>query len=186
MDRSINTPTLLADLGGTNVRFALADTTSTSPLMMDSVRRYRVKDFNTLADTIRQYFADTGHTASHAIIAAAGRIANGETVQITNNPWAVSAHGLQQELRFDGVRLVNDFAAQGMSIPLLTNDQLKPVGPNLLPEHDHKSSQTFVVMGPGTGLGVAGLLLRYHRLTGRQDTPRIAVALTLRQVLDHG
>jgi glucokinase len=119
MDRSATTPTLLADLGGTNVRFALADTTSATPLLMDSVRRYRVKDFDTLADTIRQYFTDTGHTASHAIIAAAGRIANGETVQITNNPWAVSAHGLQAELGFDGVRLVNDFAAQGMSIPLL-------------------------------------------------------------------
>ena len=108
MDRSATTPTLLADLGGTNVRFALADTTSATPLLMDSVRRYRVKDFDTLADTIRQYFTDTGHTASHAIIAAAGRIANGETVQITNNPWAVSAHGLQAELGFDGVHLVND------------------------------------------------------------------------------
>jgi glucokinase len=161
MDRSASHPTLLADLGGTNVRFALADTTSATPLMMDSVRRYRVKDFDTLADTIRQYFTDTGHTASHAIIAAAGRIANGETVQITNNPWNVSAHGLQTELGLDGARLVNDFAAQGMSIPLLRKDQLQPVGPDLLPEHDQKSSQTFVVMGPGTGLGVAGLLLRY-------------------------
>jgi glucokinase len=161
MDRSATTPTLLADLGGTNVRFALADTTSATPLLMDSVRRYRVKDFDTLADTIRQYFTDTGHTASHAIIAAAGRIANGETVQITNNPWAVSAHGLQTELGFDGVRLVNDFAAQGMSIPLLQKDQLQAVGPPVPPEHDNKSSQTFVVMGPGTGLGVAGLLLRY-------------------------
>ncbi|GLQ98571.1 glucokinase [Dyella mobilis] len=159
MDRS-NIPTLLADLGGTNVRFALADTAADTPLMMDSVRRYRVKDFDTLADTIRQYFADTGHTASHAIIAAAGRIANGETVQITNNPWAVSAHGLQEELHLDGVRLVNDFAAQGMSIPLLRNDQLQTVGGAPLPVHD-KPTQTFVVMGPGTGLGVAGLLLRH-------------------------
>lgn len=157
---STPTPTLLADLGGTNVRFALADTSSSAPLMMDSVRRYRVKDFDTLADTIRQYFIDTGHTASHAVIAAAGRIANGETVQITNNPWAVSAHGLQAEIGFDAVRLVNDFAAQGMSIPLLQRDQLKPVGPPLPPQHGHNPTQTFVVMGPGTGLGVAGLLLR--------------------------
>lgn len=160
MDRSITSPTLLADLGGTNVRFALADTASAAPLLMDSVRRYRVKDFDTLADTIRQYFADTGHIASHAIIAAAGRIANGETVKITNNPWAVSAHGLQIELGFERVRLVNDFAAQGMSIPLLQKDHLQAVGRTLPPEHDRKLSQTFVVMGPGTGLGVAGLLFR--------------------------
>jgi glucokinase len=162
MDRPITSPTLLADLGGTNVRFALADAASSDPLLLDSVRRYRVKDFETLADTIRQYFADTGHIATQAIIAAAGRIANGETVKITNNPWAVSAHGLQEQLGFERVRLVNDFAAQGMSIPLLKRDQLQPVGNVQPPEHSDKSTQTFVVMGPGTGLGVAGLLYRHN------------------------
>lgn len=156
-------PTLLADLGGTNVRFALADTSRSAPLLMDSVKRYRVKDFATLADTIRQYFADTGLTARHAIIAAAGRIADGETVQITNNPWAVAARALQAELGFDAVHLVNDFAAQGMSVPLLRPEQLTPVGPPRLPQLDGKPSQTFVVVGPGTGLGVAGLLLREGR-----------------------
>jgi glucokinase len=161
MDRHhVNSPTLLADLGGTNVRFALADTSAASPLLLDSVKRYRGKDFDTLADTIRQYFTDTGHTASHAIIAAAGRIADGETVQITNNPWAVVARSLQVEMGFEAVRLVNDFAAQGMSIPLLHADQLAPVGPPLAPQHGQRPAQTFVVMGPGTGLGVAGLLLR--------------------------
>jgi glucokinase len=144
MDRPITSPTLLADLGGTNVRFALADAASSDPLLLDSVRRYRVKDFETLADTIRQYFADTGHIATQAIIAAAGRIANGETVKITNNPWAVSAHGLQEQLGFERVRLVNDFAAQGMSIPLLKRDQLQPVGNVQPPEHSDKSTQTFV------------------------------------------
>ena len=161
MDRSIASPTLLADLGGTNVRFALADAASPSPLLLDSVRRYRVKDFDTLADAMRQYFADTGHIATQSIIAAAGRIADGETVKITNNPWAVSAHGLQLELGFERVRLVNDFAAQGMSIPLLKRDELQAVGTVMPAEHNHKSTQTFVVMGPGTGLGVAGLLLRH-------------------------
>lgn len=160
MERSANAPTLLADLGGTNVRFALADTSSSSPLMLDSVQRYRVKDFETLAETMRQYFKDTGLVASNAIIAAAGRIANGETVKITNNPWAVSAKSLEQELGFSNVKLVNDFAAQGMSIPLLTADQLQAVGPVGIPTRGAQASQTFVVMGPGTGLGVAGLLLR--------------------------
>jgi glucokinase len=162
MDRSITSPTLLADLGGTNVRFALADAAAPSPLLLDSVQRYRVKDFDTLADAMRQYFADTGYTATQSIIAAAGRIANGETVKITNNPWAVSAHGLEAELGFERVRLVNDFAAQGMSIPLLKNAELQAVGKVLPPEHNHSAAtQTFVVMGPGTGLGVAGLLLRH-------------------------
>ncbi|KRF02024.1 glucokinase [Frateuria sp. Soil773] len=152
--------TLLADLGGTNVRFALADPARPQPLLMDSVKRYRVKDFATLADTIRQYFADTGNTAQQAIIAAAGRIADGETVQITNNPWAVAAHALQAELGMRAVHLVNDFAAQSMAVPLLAAGHLTPVGRLPLPRLGHRPSQTFVVMGPGTGLGVGGLLLR--------------------------
>ncbi|MEI7036777.1 glucokinase [Fulvimonas yonginensis] len=160
MSFDIRTPTLLADLGGTNVRFALADVTSEQPLMSDSVRRYRVRDFATLADTIRQYFADTGLTARRAIIAAAGRIADGETVQITNNPWAVAARALQSALGMDSVKLVNDFAAQSMAVPLLRPEHLKAVGELPLPRLDRCDHQTFVVMGPGTGLGVGGLLRR--------------------------
>jgi glucokinase len=153
-------PVLLADLGGTNVRFALADVTRGQPLLTDSVRRYRVRDFATLASTIRQYFADTGLSAHRAIIAAAGRIADGETVQITNNPWAVAAHALQAELGMDSVRLVNDFAAQSMAVPLLRPEHLQTVGAPPLPQLDRHDHQTFVVMGPGTGLGVGGLLRR--------------------------
>lgn len=153
-------PTLLADLGGTNVRFALADVAREHPLLSDTVRRYRVKDFATLADTIRRYFADTGLTAERAIIAAAGRIAEGETVQITNNPWSIAAHALEDELGFASVHLVNDFAAQSMAVPLLTPPQLVKVGELPLPQLSQRPRQTFVVMGPGTGLGVGGLLLR--------------------------
>ena len=160
MSQPSRTPTLLADLGGTNVRFALADTDLTAPLLTDSIRRYRVKDFDTLAEAIRQYFADTGFSAKHAIIAAAGRIADGETVQITNNPWAVSAQLLRDKLDMNSVRLVNDFAAQSMAVTLLTPKDLVTVGKPPLPRLGSHASQTFVVMGPGTGLGVGGLLLR--------------------------
>lgn len=153
-------PVLLADLGGTNVRFALADVEQPQPLLADSVRRYRVRDFDTLADAIRRYVADTGLGASRAVIAAAGRIADGETVKITNNPWAVAAHALQADLGMTSVRLVNDFAAQSMAVPLLRAEHLKAVGAPPLPRLEPGGHQTFVVMGPGTGLGVGGLLRR--------------------------
>jgi glucokinase len=155
-----NASTLLADLGGTNVRFALAGDDTAAPLVMDSIRRYRVKDFASLADAARQYFADTGRAATQAVIAAAGRIAGGETVKVTNNPWAIVAHALQAELGMHSVRLVNDFAAQSMSVPLLAADALSPVGGLPAPALGGAQPQTFVVMGPGTGLGVAGLLWR--------------------------
>ncbi|BFI94763.1 MAG: glucokinase [Rhodanobacter sp.] len=155
-----NTATLLADLGGTNVRFALAGESADAPLRMDSIRRYRVKDFGSLAEAALQYFADTGGNASRAVIAAAGRIAGGETVKVTNNPWAISAQALQAKLDMDGVRLVNDFAAQSMAVPLLGDGSLATVGTVGAAKLDSTQPQTFVVMGPGTGLGVAGLLWR--------------------------
>ena len=157
------TPILLADLGGTNVRFALADPAAAQPLLPDSVRRYRVRHFATLADAARRYFADNGQRPRHAIIAAAGRIADGATVQITNNPWAVATHALQSELGLESVRLVNDFAAQSMAVPLLGPAYLSAVGRPALPTLGRRPAQTFVVMGPGTGLGVGGLLLRDGR-----------------------
>jgi glucokinase len=153
-------PTLLADLGGTNVRFAISDPAASMPFQMDNVRRYQVRDFASLADAIRQYFVDSGLQAQHALIAAAGRISDGETVQITNNPWAISARKLQAELDLQSVRLVNDFAAQSMAVMLLQPADLVPVGKLPLPKLGAKEEQTFVIVGPGTGLGVGGLLLR--------------------------
>ncbi len=157
---TVSALTLLADLGGTNVRFALSDTSAPAPLVMDSVRRYQVSDFTALTDAIRQYFSDCGQQAQHALIAAAGRISDGETVQITNNPWAISAPRLQAELGLQSVRLVNDFAAQSMAVALLQAHDLVPVGPLPLPQLGARDEQTFVIVGPGTGLGVGGLLLR--------------------------
>jgi len=158
-------PTLLADLGGTNVRFALADTDRAAPLLEDSMRRYRVKDYASLAEAISQYFTDTGLRASRAVIAAAGRISEGETVKVTNNPWQVAAQALRTDLGMVSVRLVNDFAAQAMAVPLLGVHQLSAVGPQALPRLGQRESQTYVVVGPGTGLGVAGLLRRAGQWT---------------------
>lgn len=155
--------TLLADLGGTNVRFAIAGPDVATPLVMDSIRRYRVAEFPSLDAAAQQYFADTGCKATQAVIAAAGRIAGGETVKVTNNPWAIAAHVLRAKLGMTAVQLVNDFAAQSMSVPLLKPDALTPVGPVQAPQLCLPQPQTFVVMGPGTGLGVAGLLWRDQR-----------------------
>ena len=116
--------------------------------------------FASLADAIRQYFKDSGLEANRALIAAAGRISEGETVQITNNPWAISAPKLQAELGMESVHLVNDFAAQSMAVMLLQPKDLVPVGGLPLPKPGTQDEQTFVIVGPGTGLGVGGLLIR--------------------------
>jgi glucokinase len=130
------------------------------PLLADSVRRYKVADFDSLAAAAKHYLTSTGLSAQRAVFAAAGRISDGQTVQITNNPWAISAKTMQAELQLESVHLVNDFAAQSMAVMLLQPRDLVPVGRLPLAKLGAEAEQTFVIVGPGTGLGVGGLLLR--------------------------
>jgi glucokinase len=60
MSEPTSVPTLLVDLGGTNVRFGVADPVLDRPLLTDSIRRYRVAEHESLVSTARQYLADTG------------------------------------------------------------------------------------------------------------------------------
>ena len=154
------TITVLADLGGTNVRFALCDPTLDTPLLTGSVRRYRTGQFASLADAMRQYLRDSDSHPQHALIAAAGRISDGQTVQITNNPWLVSARTLQHDFELHSVHVINDFAAQSMALTLLGADEQTTVGTLPASPVGASAAQTFVVMGPGTGLGVGALLWR--------------------------
>ena len=65
---------LLADIGGTNARFALADPHAEVPLLDDSVREFVVADFPSLADAAQHYLDETGATAQNGVFAVAGRV----------------------------------------------------------------------------------------------------------------
>ena len=80
---------LLADIGGTNARFALADTSSETPLIVDSVEGFSVADFPSLADAAKHYLDQTGATAQNGVFAVAGRV-EGDVARITNHPWVIS------------------------------------------------------------------------------------------------
>lgn len=152
---------LLADIGGTNARFALADIQLHAPLIVDSVRQFEVVEFPSLADAARHYLdalpVPAGNVRS-AVFAIAGRI-DGDEARITNHPWVISRAATQQALGLDSLRLVNDFAAQAMAIELLTGDDLVAIGgvPWTPPS---AASRTYAVLGPGTGLGVSSLIVR--------------------------
>lgn len=175
--------TLLADVGGTNVRFALVDPAAPETLDRSTVRRYRVAAFPAFSDAARQYLvdigidasdievADRGHAATaggdvvalqrptRALLAVAGPIL-GDQVRLTNHPWTLSMTALQRELAFEHVHAINDFAAMAYSVVLLGEGHAEVIGDLPVPVVGAGRDQTFVVMGPGTGLGVAALLVR--------------------------
>ena len=153
---------LLADIGGTNARFALADIAADTPLLVDSVGEYAVADFPSLADAARHYLDETGATAQDGVFAVAGRV-DGDQARITNHPWVISLSRTRQALGFNRLKLVNDFAAQAMAVSLLTpNDVVAIGGANWSPA-PASQPRTYAVIGPGTGLGVGGLIVRDGR-----------------------
>jgi glucokinase len=147
---------LIGDIGGTNARFALA--TPNRPGFHD-VLELQCADFASADDAISHYLAATKAGSPDAVcLAAAGPIVN-ETVKITNNHWDISAEETRTNFGIDAVRLLNDFTAIAHSIPLLTEREVQNIGPH---EGWSLPAERFdvAILGPGTGLGVAGLCRR--------------------------
>lgn len=151
--------TLLADVGGTNVRFALADTQARMPLCVDTIRRFRVADFASFTDAARAYLEDAHAKPTHAVFAFAGPV-DGDIVHITNHPWTVELARVRDDLGLHGLRALNDFAAMSLSVCLLGDADVDPIGPVRAAEIGHAAQQTFAIIGPGTGLGVGALIVR--------------------------
>jgi len=159
---------LLADIGGTNARFALADVSARSPLLDDSVEEYAVADFPSLGDAARHYLdsdrpgAERRTGVRRGVFAVAGRV-EGDHARITNHPWTIQATRIRTMLGFDDVRLVNDFAAQSMAIPALRDTDLATLGGVQWAPDAEPVDRTYAIIGPGTGLGVGVLVVRGGR-----------------------
>ena len=155
-------PGLLADIGGTHARFALAGPGPAQPLLADSVRTYQVDAFDSLAAAAGHYLAEVAARPGRAVMAVAARI-DGGTARMTNHRWVVSAARLREELALDSVTLVNDFVAQARAMPQLGAGDLAMIGSPVAPSGDDGGDRTFAVAGAGTGLGVGVLLRRDGR-----------------------
>src|SRR4249919_800015 len=95
--RQVSGLALLADVGGTNVRFALADPAASAPLSADSIQTYAVADYRSLADAARHYLDANDVRASHGVFAIAGRVER-DQARMTNHPWVVSRRLLRDTL----------------------------------------------------------------------------------------
>jgi glucokinase len=144
---------LIGDIGGTNARFALAD--SGKPAF-SNVETLQCDDYESADDAIRHYLKSVRAGTPQAIcLAAAGPIID-KRVRFTNNHWEIAADELAATFSIDAVRLLNDFEAIAYSVPYLTEEECMPIG---LPEPRPLVADNYMVgiIGPGTGLGAVGL-----------------------------
>jgi glucokinase len=149
---SFAAPRLLADIGGTNARFALELT----PGCFEQVQVLGCGEHPTLADAIRLYLASPAVTAAGQVRHAAIAIANpvdGDRVRMTNHHWQFSIEALRQELGFETLLVVNDFYALARSLPHLHDGDKVQVGGGT-----PRAGAPLGLLGAGTGLGVSGLI----------------------------
>lgn len=142
---------LVADIGGTHSRFGLVEAGKRLP---HDIAALDNDHFAGPREAMRHYLGATGGKPVRGVLALAGPMENG-TVHLTNRAdWSFRPTELAAEFAMREIAVVNDFAALAEALPYL--EELTPLGPNL-----PLTRATKVVFGPGTGLGVAGLI--YHK-----------------------
>nr|WP_316643620.1 glucokinase [uncultured Roseateles sp.] len=143
-------PRLLADVGGTNARFAWV---SAPGAPLSAVAHYRCAEHGSLHAAISHYLQDHGRPAPLACAIGIANPVLGDEVRMTNHAWSFSISQLQQHLAVARLAVVNDFTALALSLPALPLTQLRQIGGG-----QAIAGEALAVLGPGTGLGVSGLL----------------------------
>lgn len=137
---------LVTDIGGTNARFALVDDDG----RLADERTLKTKDFPGVVDAATFYLA--GRSVDNAVLVVAGPVES-DHIALTNCPWAFSLKETKKTMGVERLIAINDFVAQALAIPQLDQDDLIKLGGGQAVE-----DRAIAVIGPGTGLGVAGLL----------------------------
>ncbi|WP_310388603.1 glucokinase [Roseateles sp.] len=154
---------LLADIGGTNARFAWQ---SEAGAPIEAVCTYPCAEFASLQLAIAAYLLELGRgRPGQAAIGIANPV-SGDRVSMTNHHWSFSIEQMRQQLSLRRLVVMNDFTALALALPDLGVDEKRLIcGGVPLP------SAAMALIGPGTGLGVSGLIpsgsgadLRYQAL----------------------
>jgi len=139
---------LVGDIGGTNARFAWVGA-SGRPQGSETLA---VCDYPGIAEAISAFAGD--RPIAEACIAVACP-AHDDIIRFTNSPWQFSQRGLKERFGLDRLVVVNDFTALALSVPGLGDGEIERIGGG-----DTISGAPIAVIGPGTGLGVSGLVQR--------------------------
>lgn len=139
---------LLADIGGTNTRFALLDQDG----RIGAPDVFPTAAHETLEAAIQHWMDRTGQTPDALALAVAGPV-TGDAVALTNHPWRFSASGLAARFSFAPVCVMNDVAAIARALPDLPESAFRPLKPGTA-----NPAAARLVVAPGTGLGVAALM----------------------------
>ena len=140
---------LLADIGGTNARFAIATRSTILCNKIYPTRRY--PDLMEALDTFLRKECE-GRKPVMAALALAGPVL-GDVVRLTNVDWICDKNLIKQQFKLEHIEIVNDFEAVAYALNRLASDDV-----SILQQGEKSPHHPMLVIGPGTGLGVAALV----------------------------
>jgi len=141
---------LLADVGGTNARFAW-QTSAYAPI--SDVHVLPCAAFASLEEAIRSYLSQLNRPQPRMAVIAIAIPVDGDLIKMTNHHWSFSISYIQRALGLDHLAVINDFTALALALPSLRTSDLQPLG-----NGQARAGAPIGLIGPGTGLGVSGLL----------------------------
>lgn len=167
---------LVADVGGTNVRFALAEGLQVKP---ETIRSYRNDDFDTFYAAAEAYLgATTPGPLERICVAVAGPV-TGDHARLTNRDWSFNIGKLTQ-LFGAPARLINDLEALGYSVPSLTAGGLEQVTPDI-PAFGNQA----LVAGIGTGFNVSPVVITHAGpVVPKAEMGHVQLAWRIREAIE--
>src|SRR5271166_6813106 len=142
-------PVLVCDTGGTNSRFTLFNEPGAR---LGEIVHLRTDDYPGLPEAIEAAAPRLGPRPRSVIACGAGPVA-GRTLKLTNAPWLMDGPETARRAGLGQGLLLNDFEAQALMLPAIPQDWSRPIGPLAFGGRGPQ-----VILGPGTGLGIAGLI----------------------------
>jgi glucokinase len=144
---------LVGDIGGTNARFAIAYRRGYEA-RLEHNQTIDCAGFSDLYQAVEVYFSGLPERPhlDFVALAMAGPVKNG-AITLTNLPWTVTEAELRSKTGAKVARLMNDYAGLAFSLPHLTSEDTRLIGPL-----QKGTGEVYAVMGAGTGFGAAVLV----------------------------
>lgn len=143
-------PVLIGDIGGTNARFAVVPGETGEMTHFPTVQ---TKDFESIDASIVATVHETSDIRPRTMILAVAGPVSGDEIALTNSPWVIRPKQMIESLGLEEVIILNDFEAQALAVVALGEEHMERIGGG-----PPVAEAARVVLGPGTGLGVAGLI----------------------------
>ncbi len=149
-ERFENTMCLIADIGGTNARFAIIDEGGITPTLE---RTLPCAEHPTLVSAVLAYLDDVDHAIPESASLAIATPVLNDRIVMTNHVWDLSVEETRKVLGTRSLKVINDYTALALALPCLGDDDRRQVGGGSAIE-----KQPMAVLGPGTGLGVSAAI----------------------------